>query len=129
MIDLFHENDERPDIVIAEAGPGIMALELVDKPAGVINTDIELIAGMPQKSPRQFAQLARGGAGQLAQLSGSSAINNALFQINPDLGIRAFEQTLNLGEERFVHDNNDGASSSSRWSKRSESSFSATRTS
>src|SRR5438874_27587 len=51
---------------------------------------------------------------------GTGPINDAIFEINTDLGVSALEQALDLAEERFVH-TNDGRSPSSKLSKRSAS--------
>ena len=45
MIDLFHERNERTDIVVAQSGARIVALELFDQPARIINTDVKTIVG------------------------------------------------------------------------------------
>ena len=103
MIDFLHEHDERTDVAIAQAGARIMALELFDQPARIINADVELIVRGAKKSPRQFAQLARRGAGQSRELPATSLIDQAIFKINADLRISALEKSLNLTEKRLVH--------------------------
>ena len=103
MIDFLHEHDERTDVAIAQAGARIMALELFDQPARIINADVELIVRGAKKSPCQFAQLARRGAGQSRELPATSLIDQAIFKINADLRISALEKPLNLTEKRLVH--------------------------
>jgi len=43
-------------------------------------------------------------------------IDQAIFQINPDLRIRPLKQSLDLAKERLVHKLSDGRMSSSRLS-------------
>ena len=59
---------------------------------------------MPQKRARQFAQLPRGCARQPGEVRAAAAINQAILEIDPDLGIGPFEEPLNLAKERLVHD-------------------------
>ena len=59
VIDLFHKRDERPDVAIVQTGAGIVPLELFDQPARIINADVELIIGVPEKGAREFAQFPR----------------------------------------------------------------------
>ena len=68
VIDFLHENDQRPDVPIAQARARIVPLELFDEPARIINADIEPIVGAPQKCAREFAQFARRRSRQLDQL-------------------------------------------------------------
>ena len=103
MIEFFHKRDERPDIAIAQAGARIVLLELFDQPARIINADIELIVGMPQKSAREFAQFPRRCARQPRQLRATGPIDQAILQIDSDLRVGPFEEALDLAEERFVH--------------------------
>jgi len=120
VIQFLNKNDERANIGIAQAAPGIVAFKLINEPARIIDPDIELIAGVAEESTRDLIQFAGRGASQFAEMNGTSSINDAIFQINPDLGIGTFEQALDLAEERFVHPN-DGRSPSSKLSKRSAS--------
>ena len=120
VIQFLNENDEGADIGIAQTAPGIVAFELINEPARIIDPDIELIAGVAEESTRDLIQFASRGASQFAEMNGTSPINDAIFQINPDLGIGTFEQALDLAEESFVH-TNDGRSPSSKLSKRSAS--------
>src|SRR5439155_17920987 len=120
VIQFLNENDEGANIGITQAATRVMSLELIDEPARIINPNIKLIAGVPQKSAGEFVQFARGSTGQLAELNGAGAIDNAIFQINTDLRVGAFEEALDLTEKRFVH-KSVGLSPSSRFSKRSAS--------
>ncbi len=104
MIDLLHKRDERPDVAIAQAGARIVALELFDQPARIVDSDVKLIVGVPQKGARQFAQLPRGRARQPREMRAAAAIDQAILEVDSDLGIGPFEEPLDLAEERFVHD-------------------------
>ena len=59
MIDLFHKRDERPNVAIAQTGARIMPFKLFDQPARIIDADIELVIGMPQKCARELASFPR----------------------------------------------------------------------
>src|SRR5207249_11285449 len=120
VIQFLYENDEGANVKIAQSAPGIVAFELINEPTRIIEPDIELIAGVAEESTRDLIQFAGRGASQFAEMNGTSSINDAIFQINPDLGIGTFEQALDLAEESFVH-TNDGRSPSSKLSKRSAS--------
>src|ERR1043165_8782130 len=106
-----------------------MLFELFNQPARIINADIELVARAAQKSAREFAQFARRSSGEHRQLRAARPIDQTIFQINSNLRVRSFEQLLDLAEERLVHKQSDGRAPSSKLSSRSESSFSASRTS
>src|SRR4029453_11128091 len=56
VIQFFHEHDQRPDVAVTQARTRIVLFELFNEPAGIINADIKLVAGSPQKSAREFAQ-------------------------------------------------------------------------
>ena len=88
---------------IAQAGARIVPFELFDQPARIINADVKLIVGAAQKSARQLAQFARGRAGQPGSCAQRRAIDQAIFQIDPDLRVGPLEKPLDLAEERFVH--------------------------
>ena len=120
VIQFLDENDEGANVKIAQAAPGIVAFELINEPARIIDPDIELIAGVAEESARDLIQFAGRGASQFAEMNGTGPINDAIFEINTDLGVSALEQALDLAEERFVH-TNDGRSPSSKLSKRSAS--------
>ena len=45
VIDLFGESDQRANIMVADTCARIVALELFDQPAGIINADIKTIVG------------------------------------------------------------------------------------
>src|ERR1044072_274810 len=49
MVEFLHERDERADIAIAHACPGIVLFELLNEPARIVNADVKLIARAPQK--------------------------------------------------------------------------------
>ena len=97
VIQFLNENDEGANVGIAQSAARVMPLELIDEPARIIDPDVKLIAGVPKKSAREFVQFARGSAGQLAELNGTGAINNAIFEINPDLRVGAFEAGAGSG--------------------------------
>ena len=40
--------------------PGIVLLELFDQPPRIVNPDVKLVVGVPQKGAGQVAQLTRG---------------------------------------------------------------------
>ena len=65
---------------------------------------------------RHAARFAGGRAGQFAEVNGTGSIDDAIFEINPDLGVGPLEQFLNLTEERLVHRRSEGLKSSSRLS-------------
>src|SRR4029453_893100 len=116
VIDLFDKHDEGSDVAVTQAGARVVLLELVDQPARIINTDVKLIAGLPQKCARQLAQFAGGFPRQNRQLRAALPIDQTIFQINPDLGIGSLKQSLDLAKERLVHKQSDGRASSSRLS-------------
>ncbi len=59
MIDFFHKRDERSNVVVAQASARIVPFELFDQPARIINADVELIVGVPQKGAGKFAEFPR----------------------------------------------------------------------
>ena len=91
VIDFFDKHDEGSDVAVAEAGAWVVLLELVDQPARIINTDVKLVPRLSQKCARQLAQLERGFPRQNRQLRAALPIDQAIFQINPDLGIGSLE--------------------------------------
>jgi hypothetical protein len=56
VIQFFHERDQRSDIPIPQPRTRIVSFELFNQPAGIINADVKLVAGSPQKRAREFAQ-------------------------------------------------------------------------
>ena len=120
VIQFLNKNDEGANVGIAQAAPGIVAFELVNEPARIIDPDIELVAGVTEESTRDLIQFAGRGASQFAEMNGTGPINDAIFKVNPDVSVGTFEQALDLAEERFVH-TNDGRSPSSKLSRRSAS--------
>jgi hypothetical protein len=120
VIQFLNKNNEGANVGIAQAAPGIVAFELVNEPARIIDPDIELVAGVTEESTRDLIQFAGRGASQFAEMNGTGPINDAIFKVNPDLSVGTFEQALDLAEERFVH-TNDGRSPSSKLSRRSAS--------
>src|SRR5205823_4411768 len=87
-----------------QAAPGIVAFELINEPARIIDPDIEVIAGVAEESARDLIQFAGRGASQFAEMNGTGPINDAIFEINTDLGVSALEQALDLAEERIITD-------------------------
>ena len=117
MIDLLHKHDQRPDISIAQAGARIVLLELFDEPARIINADVKLVVRASQKSARQFAQFARRSV-RPASISCAQRvlIDQAIFEVDPDLRVGPLEESLDLAEERLVHRRATARASSSRLS-------------
>src|SRR4029434_8499307 len=111
VIQFLNENDEGANIGIAQAAPGIVAFKLIDEPARIVDPDVKLIAGVAEESARDLIQFAGRGTSHSAEMNGTASINDAIFQINPDLSIGTLEQALDLAEERFVH-TKDGRSPS-----------------
>ena len=56
MIEFFNKRDQRPDIPVPQPRTRIVLFELFNQPAGIINADVKLVAGSPQKRAREFAQ-------------------------------------------------------------------------
>jgi len=91
MIQFFNERDQRSDIPIPQPSTRIMLFELVNQPAGIINADVKLVAGSPQKCAREFAQFPCGFTREQRQLRAARPIDQTIFQIDSDLRVRAFE--------------------------------------
>ncbi len=91
MIEFLDEHNQRSDIAITQARARIVLFELFDQPARIINADVKLVAGLPQKCARQLAQFAGGLAGQHRQLHATRPINQAILQIDPNLRVRSLE--------------------------------------
>ena len=120
MIQFLNENDEGANIGIAQSAARVMAFKLIDEPARIVDPDIKLIAGVAEESARDLVQFAGRSASQFAEVNGTGPINDAIFEINPDLSVGPFKQALDLAEECFVH-TNVGRSPSSKLSRRSAS--------
>ena len=133
VIDLLHERDQRPDVAIAQARARIVPLQLFDQPARIINADVKLIVRAPQKGPGQLAQFPRGRAGQPRELRAAFLVDQAIFEVDPDLRVGPLKEPLDLAEERFVHDRSEDAKPAAVIVEiqqlESESRFSASRTS
>ena len=121
VIQFFDEHDQRSDVAIPQPRTWIVLFELFDQPAGIVNADIKLVSGTPQKRAREFAQFPGRFAREHRQLRAARPINQTIFQINSDLRVRAFKQSLDLAEECLVHKESEGRASSSRLSNRSDS--------
>src|SRR5450432_1142190 len=104
-----------------------MLLELFDQPSGVVDPNVKLIVSRAQKRSRQFTQFSRRSAGQSRQLPATPLIDQAIFEVDPDLRVSALEESLDLAEERFVHSRSEAPPASSRLSNSSERRLSATR--
>src|SRR5687768_5729272 len=104
VINLLHEGDQRPDVAIAQARARIVPLQLFDQPARIINPDVKLIVRAPQKGPGQLAQFSGGCAGQPRELCAALLIDEAIFEIDPDLRVGPLKEPLDLAEERLVHE-------------------------
>ncbi len=116
VIDFFHKHDERTDIMIAQPGARIVPLKLFDQPARVINADVKAIVGATEERARQLAQFTGRFSRQDRQLSTARWIDQAIFEVDPDLRVGPLKQTLDLTEERLVHKSNEPTLSSSRLS-------------
>ena len=93
VIDFFDEHDEGPNVAIAQTGARIVPFELFDQPARIINADVKPIVRAAQKSAGQFAQLAAPKRpARHRQLRAAVPIDQAIFQIDPDLRVGALEQ-------------------------------------
>src|SRR5205823_5966072 len=82
VVDFLHEHDERTNVVIAQPSSRIVALELLDQPARIINSDVKPIIGATQKCACEFAQFARRFPRQDRQLRTALPIDQAIFQID-----------------------------------------------
>src|SRR5205823_4489602 len=116
MIQFFNKRDQRSDVAVTQARARIVLFELFDQPAGIINADIKLVSGTPQKCAREFAQFPGRFSREHRQLRAARPINQTIFQIDPHLRVRAFKQSLDLAEECLVHKESEGRASSSRFS-------------
>jgi hypothetical protein len=103
VVDLFHERNQRPDVSIAQARARIVPLQLFDEPARIIDPNVKLIVRAPEKSAGEIAQLAGLGAGEPGEMGAAALIDQAIFQVDPDLRVGPLKQLLDLAEERFVH--------------------------
>src|SRR6266550_2581266 len=116
MIKFFYEHNQRPDIAVTHSCSRIVLFELFNEPARIVNANIELIARLPQKCASQLAQFTRRFSSQDRQLRAARPIDQAIFQIDPNLCVRSLKQFLDLAEQRLVHRESDGRASSSRLS-------------
>src|SRR5205085_12692391 len=60
----------------------IMLFKLVNQPARIINADVKLLTGAPQKRARKFAEFPSRFAGQYGQLRAAGPINQTIFEID-----------------------------------------------
>ena len=91
MVEFFNKRDQRSDIPVPKARTRIVLFELFNQPAGIINADVKLVAGSPQKCAREFAQFACRSSGEHRQLRAARPINQTIFQIDSNLRVRAFK--------------------------------------
>jgi len=91
MIQFFNKRDQRSDVPIPKAGTRIVLFELVNQPAGIINADVKLIAGSPQKRARELTQFPGRVPCEHRQLRTARSINQTILQIDSDLRVRALE--------------------------------------
>src|SRR5438132_1913576 len=94
VVQFLNKNNERANVGIAQSAARVVAFELIDEPARIVDPDIKLIARVAEKSARDLIQFAGRGAGQFAEMNRAGPINDAIFEINADLRVSAFEQTL-----------------------------------
>ena len=66
VVQFLNENNEGANIRIAQAAARIVAFQLIDEPARIVNSDVKLITGVAEKSARHFIQLARRSTSQFA---------------------------------------------------------------
>jgi len=85
VIEFFYEHDERADISVADPCARIVLFELFNEPARIINADVKLIARAAQKRARELAQFERRFSSEDRQLRATCAIDQAIFQVDPDL--------------------------------------------
>ena len=91
MVEFFYKHDQRSDIAVPQPGPRIVLFELLDQPARIINADIKLVAGSPQKRASEFAQFPGRFAREHRQLRAARPVNQTIFQIDSDLRVRSFK--------------------------------------
>lgn len=123
MIDFFDEGDQREDIGIAKSFSGVMAFQLIDQPAGVVDADMELAVGFAEESAGEFAEFAGGGSGGASELARALGVDEAVFEVDPDLGVGPFEKLLDFAEKRGAHERKDRSlgGAESRWTRESAS--------
>jgi len=56
VIQFFNKRDQRSDVRGPQPRTRIVLFKLFNQPAGIINADVKLVAGSPQKRAREFAQ-------------------------------------------------------------------------
>src|SRR5262249_20778055 len=56
VINFLHERDQRPNVMIAQAGARVVLLELFDEPTGIVNADVKPIVSGAKKGPGELAQ-------------------------------------------------------------------------
>ena len=78
---------------------GIVLLELIDEPAGIIDPDVELVAGSAEKGAGELAQLPGGCAGEAGKLAAALPVDEALLEVDADGGVGALEKALDFTEE------------------------------
>jgi len=91
VIQFFDEHDQRPDVAVTQTRARIVLFKLFDQPLRIINANVKLVAGLPQKRAREFAQFPGRFAREHRQLRAARPINQTIFQIDPDLRVRAFK--------------------------------------
>jgi hypothetical protein len=123
MIDFFDEGDQGKDIGIAKSFSGVMAFQLIDQPAGVVDADMELAVGPAEESAGEFTEFAGGGPGGATELARALRVDEAVFEVDPDLGVGPFEKLLNLAEKSGVHERKVRSlgGAESRWTRESAS--------
>ena len=121
VINFLHESNERPDVAIVHTRARIVTFQLFDEPARVIDAYVKLITGPTEEGAREVIQFTGGRAGGFGKMGAAMPIDQAIFEIDPNLGVGSLEEPLNLTEERFVQSKSDGLESSSRFSNCSES--------
>src|SRR5262249_30899549 len=91
MIQFFNKRNQRSNIPVPQPRTRIVLFELFNQPARIINANVKLIAGLPQKCAREFAQFPGRLPCEHRQLRAAGPINQTIFQIDSDLRVRALE--------------------------------------
>src|SRR5438105_5938422 len=76
VVQFLNKNNERANVGIAQSAARVVAFELIDEPARIVNPDVKLIAGVAEKSARDLIQFAGRGASQFAEMNRAGPIND-----------------------------------------------------
>ena len=131
VVDLLDEGDQRTNVRVVQSLARVVALELLDQPARVVDADVQVAVRPPQKGPGEFAQLAGRRTRRATELATARAVDEAVFEIDAHLRVGALKKPLDVAEERGVHEISGrfAAGPESRCSSESDRRFSASRAS